>query len=157
VTSAPTTPATSFRTSAGSSSGWVPWGVSVFVDDVVDEVILPEALPADGRFDLEGHDIIGVSAGQSDMSDSSYVWVPDLSAAALIETTTPETRKGWIATLEEIQHHDRVASIRSGGGRSGHRRAGRFSTGADRFRRIALLTSGTATAKVIIVRLAAEA
>ncbi|TQM35623.1 MBL fold metallo-hydrolase [Pseudonocardia cypriaca] len=88
---------------------------AIFADDLVEEVVIPEALPADGRFDLEGHDIIGVSAGQSDTSESSYAWVPELSAvvvgdiayndvhAALIETTTPETRKGWIATLEEIQ------------------------------------------------------
>jgi glyoxylase-like metal-dependent hydrolase (beta-lactamase superfamily II) len=88
---------------------------AIFADDVVEEVVIPEALPADGRFDLEGHDIIAVSTGQSDMSESSYAWVPELSAvvvgdiayndvhAALIETTTPETRKGWIATLKEIQ------------------------------------------------------
>ena len=87
---------------------------ATFADDVVEEIIVPEVLPADGRFDLEGHDIIGVSAGQSDLSESSYVWVPELSAvivgdiayndvhAALIEST-PETRKDWIATLKEVQ------------------------------------------------------
>ncbi|MEV0119801.1 MBL fold metallo-hydrolase [Streptomyces sp. NPDC050844] len=87
---------------------------AIFADDIVEEVIIPEALPADGRFDLEGHDIIGVSAGQSDLSESSYAWVPELSAvvvgdiayndvhAPLFESPA-ETRKGWIATLKEIQ------------------------------------------------------
>lgn len=87
---------------------------TIFADDLVEEVIIPEALPAGGRFDLEGHDIVVVPAGQSDLSESSYVWVPELSAvvvgdiayndvhAPLFESP-PETRKGWIATLKEIQ------------------------------------------------------
>lgn len=87
---------------------------ATFADVVVDEIIIPEVLPADGRIDLEGHDIIGVPAGQSDLSDSSYAWVPELSAvvvgdiayndvhAALIGST-PETRKSWITTLRELQ------------------------------------------------------
>jgi glyoxylase-like metal-dependent hydrolase (beta-lactamase superfamily II) len=88
---------------------------AIFVDDIVEEVVIPEALPADGRFDIEGHEIIGVSAGQSDLSESSYVWVPELSAVvvgdiAYNDVHVPmfdivrETHKDWIATLKEIQN-----------------------------------------------------
>jgi glyoxylase-like metal-dependent hydrolase (beta-lactamase superfamily II) len=87
---------------------------AILVDAIVGEVIVPEALPADGRFDLEGHDIIGVSAGQSDLSESSYAWLPELSAVVVgdiayndvhvpLLESAPETRTGWIATLKEIQ------------------------------------------------------
>jgi glyoxylase-like metal-dependent hydrolase (beta-lactamase superfamily II) len=87
---------------------------AILVDDIVEEVVVPEALPADGRFDLEGHDIIGVSTGQSDLSESSYAWVPELSAVVVgdiayndvhvpLLDSAPETRTGWIATLKEIQ------------------------------------------------------
>lgn len=87
---------------------------AIFVDDVVEDIVVPEALPADGRIDLEGHDVFGVAAGQSDHPDSSYAWVPQLSAvvvgdiayndvhATLVEST-PQSRKAWIATLREIQ------------------------------------------------------
>ncbi len=87
---------------------------ALFTDDLVEQVIIPEALSADGRFDLEDHDIIIVSAGQSDLSDSSYAWVPDLSAVVVgdiayndvhapLFDSAPETRKHWIATLKDIQ------------------------------------------------------
>lgn len=97
---------------------------AAFVDDLVEEIVIPEALPADGRFDLEGHDIIGVSAGPSDVSESSYAWVPELAAAvvgdiayndvhAALMESTPETRKGWIATLKEVQSRNPQVVIAS--------------------------------------------
>jgi glyoxylase-like metal-dependent hydrolase (beta-lactamase superfamily II) len=101
---------------------------AIFADDIVEDVVIPEVLPDDGRFDIEGHDIIGVSAGQSDLSDSSYVWVPDLSAVVVgdiayddvhvpLFESSPETRKGWIATLKEIQSRNPQIVVAS------HRRA----------------------------------
>ncbi|MFE2179235.1 MBL fold metallo-hydrolase [Streptomyces sp. NPDC059455] len=102
---------------------------AIFADVVVEEIVIPEALPADGRFNLEGHDIIGVSAGQSDLSESSYVWVPELSAVVVgdiayndvhvpLFESAPETRKGWIATLKEIQSRSPQVVVAS------HRKAG---------------------------------
>ncbi|MBP2334636.1 glyoxylase-like metal-dependent hydrolase (beta-lactamase superfamily II) [Saccharothrix coeruleofusca] len=87
---------------------------AIFADDIVGEIVIPEALPADGRIDLEGHDIIGVPTGQSDLSESSYAWVPELSAAVVgdiayndvhvpLFESSSEARRGWIATLREIQ------------------------------------------------------
>ena len=74
-------------------------------------------LPPDGRFDLDGHDIIGVATGRSDVGESSYAWVPALSAAVVgdiadndvhvpLLESAPEARAGWIATLEEVQGRD---------------------------------------------------
>jgi glyoxylase-like metal-dependent hydrolase (beta-lactamase superfamily II) len=96
----------------------------IFADATVEEVVIPEALPADGRFDLEGHAIVGISAGPSDLSESSYAWVPELSAAivgdiayndvhASLTTSTPETRKGWIATLKKVQSRNPQVVIAS--------------------------------------------
>ena len=85
----------------------------MFADRLAESIVVPEALPDDGRFDLEGHDVVGVPAGQSDLADSSYVWLPELSAAIVGDIAyngvhmplfeTSEARKNWIATVEEVQ------------------------------------------------------
>ncbi|MDQ1044069.1 MBL fold metallo-hydrolase [Streptomyces sp. V4I2] len=47
----------------------------LFVDRIDSTVIVPEAL-TDHRLDLEGHEVLAVATGRSDVDDSSYVYVP---------------------------------------------------------------------------------
>ena len=120
---------------------------AIFADDIVEEVIVPETLPASGRFDLEGHDIIGVSAGQSDLGDSSYAWVPELSAAvvgdiayndvhAALMESTHEARQAWIASLRKIQRRNPQIVVAS------HRKAGAVNDAISLVRTIEYLELG---------------
>ncbi|MFD3497096.1 MBL fold metallo-hydrolase [Streptomyces sp. NPDC058678] len=84
-----------------------------FIDEIGSKVIVPEPL-ADHRIDLEGHELIAVPAGQSDLSESSYLWVPELAAAIvgdiayndvhpILADSDHGIRQAWIQTLNEIQ------------------------------------------------------
>jgi glyoxylase-like metal-dependent hydrolase (beta-lactamase superfamily II) len=104
------------------------WSLT-FADPLVGEVVVPDALPTDGDFSLEGHALIGMAAGHSDMADSSFLWVPDLAAAVVgdiayngvhvpLFETDPNTRAEWITALRALQHRDPrvvVASHRAAG------------------------------------------
>ncbi|MGW0581984.1 MBL fold metallo-hydrolase [Streptomyces sp. NPDC002920] len=85
----------------------------MFVDELCSTVIEPEVL-ADHRLELEGHDVIAVATGQSDVKDSSYIHVPDLSAVIVGDIayndvhptligSDHESRLAWIQTLSQIQ------------------------------------------------------
>ncbi|MET3811045.1 MBL fold metallo-hydrolase [Arthrobacter sp. UYEF3] len=85
----------------------------MFVQEIGSEIVVPEAV-VNGRIELEGHDILAVPTGQSDVSDSSYVHIPELQAVIVgdiaygdvhptLVDSTPETRRNWIKTLESIQ------------------------------------------------------
>jgi glyoxylase-like metal-dependent hydrolase (beta-lactamase superfamily II) len=101
---------------------------TMFIDELVSTVVVPEALEGD-RLELEGHEIIVVPTGQSDHADSSYVHLPELQAVivgdiayndvhcALMETDHAR-RLQWIETIKEVQALDpKVVMV-------GHRRAG---------------------------------
>ncbi|WP_427134880.1 MBL fold metallo-hydrolase [Pseudarthrobacter sp. S9] len=85
----------------------------MFVQEIGSEIVVPEAV-VNGRIELEGHEILAVPTGQSDVSDSSYVHIPELKAVIVgdiaygdvhptLVDSTPETRRNWIKTLEAIQ------------------------------------------------------
>lgn len=85
----------------------------LLADEIGSTVVVPEILVGD-RLDLEGHEVIAVPAGQSDVSHSSYVHVPDLKAVIVgdiayndvhptLIDSDHETRQAWIHTLTELQ------------------------------------------------------
>lgn len=85
----------------------------MFVDEIGSTVVVPEVL-TDHRLELEGHEVIAVATGQSDVDDSSYVYVPSLSAVMVgdiayndvhptLVTSDHEKRLAWIQTLSQIQ------------------------------------------------------
>ncbi|WP_411088905.1 MBL fold metallo-hydrolase [Streptomyces sp. 061-3] len=85
----------------------------MFVDKIGSTVVVPEAL-TDHRLDLEGHEVIAVATGQSDVSDSAYVYVPSLAAVIVgdiayndvhptLVTSDHESRLAWIQTVSQIQ------------------------------------------------------
>ncbi|MBT2534416.1 MBL fold metallo-hydrolase [Arthrobacter sp. ISL-48] len=105
----------------------------IFVDEIGSEVIVPETVIG-GRLELEGHDVFAVPTGQSDVSDSSYVHIPELSAVIVgdiayndvhptLVTSTHETRQGWIDTMVKIQELEPEIVV------AAHRRADAADTG----------------------------
>ncbi|MEU1443991.1 MBL fold metallo-hydrolase [Streptomyces mirabilis] len=85
----------------------------MFVDEIGSTVVVPEAL-TDLRLDLEGHEVVAVPTGRSDVDDSSYVYVPSLSAVVVgdiayndvhptLVTSDHQKRLAWIQTLSQIQ------------------------------------------------------
>lgn len=81
--------------------------------DEIGSVVAPEAL-AGNRLQLEGHRLIAVPTGRSDISHSSYLYVPDLKAVIVgdiayndvhptLVNSDHSTRKEWIDILVEIQ------------------------------------------------------
>jgi len=87
---------------------WKP----MFDGDIAGGQVLPEPL-ADGRIDIEGHDIFAVQAGQSDTAHSTYLHIPELGAVIAgdiayndvhmqLGGTDHAKRMRWIKTLCEI-------------------------------------------------------
>lgn len=85
----------------------------LFVDEIGSTVVVPEALTGD-RLELEDHEIIAVATGQSDVSDSSYLYLPENKAVIVgdiayngvhptLVSSDHGTRQAWIETLTEIQ------------------------------------------------------
>jgi glyoxylase-like metal-dependent hydrolase (beta-lactamase superfamily II) len=78
-------------------------------------VMTVEALPDDGKFELEGHVLQAVEVGHTDTTDTTVLWVPDLKLAVcgdvvygdvhqyLVEANTREKRMEWIAALEKVK------------------------------------------------------
>ncbi|MBT2597528.1 MBL fold metallo-hydrolase [Arthrobacter sp. ISL-72] len=105
----------------------------IFVEEIGSEVVVPEALVG-GRLELEGHDVYAVPTGQSDVSDSSYVHIPELSAVIVgdiayndvhppLVESTHETRQAWIDTMVKIQELEPEIVV------AAHRRADAANTG----------------------------
>lgn len=75
---------------------------------------VPDALPRDGKFVIDGHDLFGINVPQGDISASSFLHVPDprLVACGDIvygdchqffgEANTPDKRKKWVDSLDQI-------------------------------------------------------
>ena len=85
----------------------------LFVSKIGSTVVIPEVL-SNNRLLLEGHEVIAVPVGQSDVADSSYLYVPELAAIIVgdiayngvhptLVRSTHQTRLGWIKTLSDIQ------------------------------------------------------
>jgi glyoxylase-like metal-dependent hydrolase (beta-lactamase superfamily II) len=85
----------------------------MFADEIGSTVVVPK-VPVNHRLALEGHDVIAVPTGRSDVSESSYVHVPELSAVIVgdiayndvyptLVGSDHESRLAWIETLSQIQ------------------------------------------------------
>jgi glyoxylase-like metal-dependent hydrolase (beta-lactamase superfamily II) len=93
----------------------------LFPNQIDQNVMLAEPLPADGTFTLEGHTLQAIPVGHSDTYDSTVLWVPDLKLAVcgdvvygdvhqmLAEAKTTELQLEWIAAIEKVEalkpHH----------------------------------------------------
>lgn len=78
------------------------------------EQIIPQSLPADGEFSIDGHSFFGVNVAHSDTNASSFLHVPDLKLVVagdivygdcfqfLAEAKTSEKRKNWLDALDQI-------------------------------------------------------
>ena len=87
---------------------WKP----LFKDAIPSKPILPEALTGDSLM-VDGVKLEIVGGQQGDATNEAYVWIPSLKAVVAGDIvyddvfpwtaeTTPETRKGWAATLDKI-------------------------------------------------------
>lgn len=75
---------------------------------------VPDTLPADGKFAIDGHDLFGIDVPQGDIPASSFLHVPDLRLVVcgdivygdchqfFGEANTPEKRKKWMESLDQI-------------------------------------------------------
>ncbi|KAF7891341.1 uncharacterized protein EAF02_001666 [Botrytis sinoallii] len=91
------------------------WG-AMFPNGQIDtDFVFSEALPASGRFDIEGHECHAIELGHSDTRDSTILWIPSLKLAAcgdvvygdvhqmLGEANTTELRNEWISAIEKVE------------------------------------------------------
>ena len=84
----------------------------------------------DGRFDLEGHDLVAVDLGHTDTDDTTCLHIPHIGLVVAgdavyndvhlyLAESDPDRRKAWIAAIDTIEALDPRAVI------SGHKRVGR--------------------------------
>jgi glyoxylase-like metal-dependent hydrolase (beta-lactamase superfamily II) len=96
---------------------------------IPDRLVVAEPLK-DGRFDLEGHDLVAVDLGHTDTDDTTCLHVPDIGLVVAgdavyndvhlyLAESDPERRKAWIAAI------DTIAALGPSAVVSGHKRAGR--------------------------------
>jgi glyoxylase-like metal-dependent hydrolase (beta-lactamase superfamily II) len=85
----------------------------LFAKKIASTVVVPEVLSGN-RLLLEGHELIAKQVGQSDVAESSYLYVPELSAVIVgdiayngvhptLVGSTHQTRMEWIKTLSDLQ------------------------------------------------------
>ncbi|KAL5343825.1 beta-lactamase-like protein [Aspergillus crustosus] len=79
---------------------------------------IPEPLPPNGEFEIDGHRCIGVDAPHSDTEATSFLHVPSLRLVVcgdivygdcyqhLGEASTAEKRKKWLQSLDQIEALD---------------------------------------------------
>jgi len=96
---------------------------------IPDQLAVAKPLP-DGRFDLEGHDVVAVSLGHTDTDDTTCLHVPDVGLVVAgdavyndvhlyLAESDPDRRKEWITAIDTIEALNPRAVI------AGHKRAGR--------------------------------
>jgi glyoxylase-like metal-dependent hydrolase (beta-lactamase superfamily II) len=96
---------------------------------IPDRLVVAEPLE-DGRFDLEGHDLVAVDLGHTDTDNTTCLYVPDIGLVVAgdavyndvhvyLAESDPDRRKAWSAAIDTIEALDPRAVI------SGHKRAGR--------------------------------
>lgn len=99
-----------------SEEGFSAWLAFFPGDQLSTQHRLPEALPSDNKFLLEGRWVFeAIECGHSDTFDSTVLWVPDLRLAVcgdvvygdvhqmLLEANTPEKRVEWIRAVEKVE------------------------------------------------------
>jgi glyoxylase-like metal-dependent hydrolase (beta-lactamase superfamily II) len=96
---------------------------------IPERLVVAEPLQ-DGRFDLEGHDLVVMELGHTDTDDTTCLHVPDIGLVVAgdavyndvhlyLAESDPELRKSWISAIDRIEALEPRAVI------SGHKRAGR--------------------------------
>jgi glyoxylase-like metal-dependent hydrolase (beta-lactamase superfamily II) len=96
---------------------------------IPDRLVVAEPLN-NGRFDLEGHDLVAVDLGHTDTDDTTCLHVPDIGFVVAgdavyndvhvyLAESDPDRRKAWIAAIDTIEALDPRAVV------SGHKRADR--------------------------------
>lgn len=110
---------TTSRVSEGIRQNLAPGGLDLWHQlfpggQVPDGNEVPDALPADGRFSIDGHDLFGTDGAQGDIPHSSFLHVPDLRLVVcgdivygdcyqfFGEANTTEKRKEWMKSLDQI-------------------------------------------------------
>jgi glyoxylase-like metal-dependent hydrolase (beta-lactamase superfamily II) len=79
----------------------------------IPSVEFPDALDGD-RFELEGHELVVIDAGDTDTAGTTSLWVPDLGLVVAgdvvynatypyLAETTEEIRQNWVAALERLK------------------------------------------------------
>lgn len=86
----------------------------MFPGQIPDGQIIPERLPTNGAFSIDGHSLYGVDVVHSDTQNSSFLHVPSLDLVVsgdivygechqhFGEANTPEKRKHWLDALDQI-------------------------------------------------------
>jgi glyoxylase-like metal-dependent hydrolase (beta-lactamase superfamily II) len=93
--------------------GWMQIWASIFPDQLFDQPAVPVALE-EPELTVEGHALIPVKFGQSDVSDSSVVQIPELSTLLAGDViyndihpwmyqSDHDSRTAWIETLNEVE------------------------------------------------------
>lgn len=125
---------TTARVAEGIRQNLAPGGLDLWHQlfpggQVPDGNEVPDALPADGRFSIDGHDFFGIDVAQGDIPHSSFLHVPNLRLVVcgdivygdcyqfFGEANTPEKRRKWIESL------DRIAALQPHIVVPGHKRA----------------------------------
>jgi glyoxylase-like metal-dependent hydrolase (beta-lactamase superfamily II) len=96
---------------------------------IPDRLAVAEPLE-DGRFDLEGHDLVAVELGHTDTDDTTCLHVPDIGLVIAgdavyndvhlyLAESDPDRRRAWLAAIDTIEALDPRAVI------AGHKRVGR--------------------------------
>ena len=85
-----------------------------FPGQIAEEKVLPEALPENGEFEIDGHLFRAVEVGHTDTFDTTVLHVPDLKLVVggdviygdcyqhFGEANTPEKRAEWIRALDKV-------------------------------------------------------
>ena len=80
---------------------------------IPDRLVVAEPLQ-DGRFDLEGHDLVAMELGHTDTDDTTCLHIPDIGLVVAgdavdndvhlyLAESDPERRKSWIAAIDRIE------------------------------------------------------
>ena len=88
---------------------------TMFAGQLDKELILADELPADGGFNLEGHELQAIEVGHSDTYNTTILWVPSMRLAVcgdvvygnvhqmLAAANTGALREEWIRAIEKVQ------------------------------------------------------
>jgi glyoxylase-like metal-dependent hydrolase (beta-lactamase superfamily II) len=97
-----------------SEEGMGMWN-TLFPNQIPEDQLVPEALPANNEFQIDGHSFVGHNVEFSDTQNSSFLHVPDLGLVVsgdivygecnqhFGEANTTEKRKHWLNALNQIE------------------------------------------------------
>ncbi|EAW15307.1 MBL fold metallo-hydrolase [Aspergillus clavatus NRRL 1] len=100
------------NTITSSTPLWTTWFPNNQI--LTEGQVVPESLPKNGEFSIDGRKLLGIDVTYSDTHASSFLHVPDLDLVVagdivygdcyqyLAEATTAEKRKDWLAALDQV-------------------------------------------------------